>query len=906
MTRFLTALLTLLILGALPNHSAAQGPAALGQPNWREDFEGPNPSWTEAGGDAQYAIVQHQRVRGAAHAGQGCEWFQINGQGGSTAFVAHEAGQPRVIDDLRPSVWVRADRPGLQFVAEVVLPRSIDPRTGKSLTTSILGTSYTEAGRWQQIFIADIPRLLARQVRILRSQSPANIDGREAFVSRLLLNIYGGPGITNVWIDDLEIAGHVPVRAGGPPVAQVSIAQPSSATSPVIVGNNQAAQPRREVKLAGSVLLVNGYPIFPRVIEYRGEKLAALKQLGFNTVWLKQVPPTAMLEDARRLGLWLVCPPPDLPETTSPSPASPIGPEFEPVLVWDLGHGLTDEQLEANRQRAERVRLADTRDGRPLICAPSNMLRSYSRQVNLLLIDRRPLGTSLEMPDYGTWVRRQPLLALPGTPIWTTVQTQSGEGLRRQLMAVSPGQNPPTTMAPEQIRLLVYTAVSSGSRGLLFLSDSSLEAQDAETRQRAVTLQLLNLELDVIEPWAAAGSMVSQAESSQALVSGTVLRSDRARIVLPMWLAPGSQCVTPLAAANPLILTLPGIPESSNFFELTAGRLEPLRHKREAGGTRVTLDEFGLSALLFLAQDATIIEAVTRRAATNGRRSAELERYLAAQKLEIVTRVFGQIGGRVNPQVVPQEQLAKARQNLQMCDARMNSADFAMASAYARRAMKPLRYLERAAWETATTGRDSAISVPGASSFQTLPWHWAMVDRIAAMRPGANRLPGGNFENIAEMVAGGWRHFQHNMPGIQTAADLVPDAAHSGRLGLRLTARADNPENPPAMIETPPLWITSPAVPVEAGRFVRIHGWVNIPKAIIGSVDGLMVIDSMAGEEMAQRIDKTIGWREFTMLRAVSQAGPVAVTFVLTGLGEVRLDDVTIEVLEPSAPTINR
>ena len=37
-----------------------------------------------------------------------------------------------------------------------------------------------------------------------------NVDGREAYVSRVLLNIYGGPGVTNVWTDDLEVFGHVP------------------------------------------------------------------------------------------------------------------------------------------------------------------------------------------------------------------------------------------------------------------------------------------------------------------------------------------------------------------------------------------------------------------------------------------------------------------------------------------------------------------------------------------------------------------------------------------------------------------------------------------------------------------------------------------------------------------------
>ena len=429
-----------------------------------------------------------------------------------------------------------------------------------------------------------------------------------------------------------------------------------------------------------------------------------------------------------------------------------------------------------------------------------------------------------------------------------------------------------------------------------------------------MTLQLLNLELETIEPWAAGGSMDTKADCSQPLVSGAILRVDRARIVMPMWLAPHSQCVAPLAAANPLTLTLPGVPESDNFFELVAGRLEPLRHLRQPGGTRVTLDEFGLSALLFLAQDAAIIEAISRRAAPSGRQTADLERSLAAQKLDTAMRILGQIGGRMPAQKNPAQESAvarqdskwnnpaqdfeAARQNLKLCDARLATGDYAMASTYARVAMKPLRKLERAAWDKAMSGRDSPVAVPGTSSFTALPWYWALVDRIAAMHDGANLLPGGDCENREWMERYGWRHFQYATPGIQSAADLVSEAAHSGRSGLRLTVRADNPENPPAAIEMPLLWITSPAVPVEAGQIVRIHGWVNIPKALIGSVDGLLVVESLTGEEMALRLDKTNGWREFSMLRIVPQSGPLTLTLAMTGLGEVRLDDMTIDVLE--------
>ena len=129
-------------------------------------------------------------------------------------FVAHDIGRPSVIDELRLAVWVCADRPGIQFSAEVTLPRTIDPRTTKPLTTNVLGASYTAVGRWQQLVVADFTRAVTRQVRVLRSQLAMDLDAREAYVSRVLLNIYGGPGVTNVWTDDLEVFGYVTDATG--------------------------------------------------------------------------------------------------------------------------------------------------------------------------------------------------------------------------------------------------------------------------------------------------------------------------------------------------------------------------------------------------------------------------------------------------------------------------------------------------------------------------------------------------------------------------------------------------------------------------------------------------------------------------------------------------------------------
>ena len=508
--------------------------------DWHEGFEGDRPSWGDAGGNAPYRLVRHERFHGSAHTGQGCEWLQVEAGAGVRVYFAHEVGCPRIIEELAPSVWIKADRAGPWLAIRVVLPRTVDPRSGRPIRTILEGPAYTDAGRWQQLRLVGIPAMLDRQVRMLRMQFGPDIDGREAYVDAVLLGVHGGPDLVNVWIDDLDVAGHVgstsgtdptfaSTKTGLSPVSQHTAASPLSSSLPLapvrlptvqrrdpiansvvpLPSTGQGSSPRRCVRLSNAVLAVNDVPMFPRIIQHRGEPLAALKRLGFNAVWLQRVPTSDTLEEADRLGLWLVCPPPR--EVTS---ADEIGPAFDSVLAWSLGVDLGEGDLDATRRSADHVRAADRRLNRPLICGPHADLRGYSRSADLLLIDRRPLSSSLELSEFATWVRRQPLLAMAGRPVWTAVQTQPNAALRQQLIALDPDSAAPLSVSPEQVRLLAYTAVISGSRGLLFLSDTPLDAPDAQTRQRAETLELLNLELALIEPWAAQGSYVGTAESS--------------------------------------------------------------------------------------------------------------------------------------------------------------------------------------------------------------------------------------------------------------------------------------------------------------------------------------------------------------------------------------------------------
>ena len=897
----------------------AGGGTARGQTAWYEGFEGPETSWRPESADASYRLDLHQRIRGQAHTGEGCERLKLSAAAGTHVYIGHDVGRPRIISELLATVWVKSDRPGLQILARVILPRSKDARTGKPVSTLLRGSSYTTTGRWEQLRIDDFPRLLTRQARLLRTQPGSGIDAREAYVDGILLNVYGGPGATNVWIDDLDIAGHVGLQPE--PTAPSAVAGGSgwsrSGAGPGRVGPSAGSNPppsdrsdRGHVELVGSVLLVDGRPTLPRMIQYQGEPLAVLKQLGFNTIWLAEPPAVELLDEASRLGLWLVCPPP-LPLEPSAADGSPprqaqIGLEYDRVLAWNLGRGFSQQHLQWVKQAAELVRAADRHKGRPLVCGAHDTLRAFSRHVDLLLIGRSPLGTSLELVDHRRWIHQRSRLARPGTLIWTTVQTQPAQQLQMQLTALGGGKPSQATIASEQIRLLVYTSVVAGSRGLLFESHCRLDAPDPLTRDRAAALELLNLELGLIEPWVAAGSFVATVKGSQPEVLGAVLRTDRARLLVPIWSGAGAQFVPGQSAGNSVSLVVPGVPESNDAYEITPGGLRPVRHKRVTGGMRVTLGEFGVTSLVMLTQDPLVISSLSRRAANVGRRAAVLQRQLAARKLQTVEQVHGRLAGPAASVHQSAEQLIHARRSLQSCDGLLATRDYTAAYLHAQRAMRPLRLLERAAWEAAVDQLDSPVSSPTAVSFATLPRHAELMRRIAGWRPGPNLLVGGDFEDLDAMLRSGWRHFQHATPDLRTEAELVPTIARSGNSCLRLAVRPGQPKDAPSLVETPTVWITSPAVSVEAGGLVRIQGWVQIPAAITGSVDGLIVVDSLAGEVLAERIGQTEGWQRFTLYRIAAESGRVTVTFALSGVGEACLDDVTIRPLAPTPSGVTR
>jgi hypothetical protein len=301
--------------------------------------------------------------------------------------------------------------------------------------------------------------------------------------------------------------------------------------------------------------------------------------------------------------------------------------------------------------------------------------------------------------------------------------------------------------------------------------------------------------------------------------------------------------------------------------------------------------------MIVLTQDPAVMSHLKQQAARMRGRAAELARRLAADELSQVAAVDQALAASGHTLAAAPAWRAAAERALADSEAAASRDDPAAALAHARTALVPLAAWKRAHWQSSVERFGTPASTPLGTSFATLPHLWRFAARLDAAPPGNNLLPGGDCEDLAAMMAHGWRHKQLVQPGIQGNAGLVPAGPHSGTACLRLVLAPDNVDEPPVLVESAPLWVTSPEIEVGPGRVVEIAGYVRVPRPITGSVDGLMIFDSAGGIDLAERIGESRQWRRFVLYRAADASGRIRVTFALSGLGEAFLDDVTIRPL---------
>jgi hypothetical protein len=885
----------------------AAWPAAV-TAGFRENFEDPQTTWSFAVADADFRLQLHHRAQSLAHWGHGCEQLKVMAGHGTHIYFQHEIGRPRVHDELLPALWVKSDRPGVQLLARVVFPRAVDPQTGGPVTALVHGGIYRDVGAWQRLTIEGIPILASRQARVLRLQLKQDIDEREAYLDLLLVNLYCGPGAAEVLVDDLEIDGYVPAgqvrQEQGAANAGAAAARPaddnaSFASHTWAASDSAAGGAAISIERQGSVLNVGGQPIFPRAIEHRGEAFDYLARLGFNTLWLHTPPTPWQMAEAQRCGLWLIAPPPDVQSGRS------IGPGHDRVLAWDLGAKLGTRQLPQVRELTAAIRRADEQTARPFVASVSEQLRTYSRNLDVLLLDREPLGTACELNDYAAWITGRRQLMRPGTPVWTKVQTQplsslvqQWAGIHKELAAATSGN-----IERQQLSLQTYTALTSGARALVFASRERVDTDDEPSRQRAQCLELLNRELELIEPWLAICGQPVPIRTGEANIQATMFPTQRSHLIIATQLQPQSQFVSPALARQRLSLVVPGVPESSDAYLLTPTGLRPLQHRRVTGGCGVALDEMGAVAMIVFTSDPLVYARLAQTAARNRKRCAELQLGLATTTFHQTEKIFAPlIAARRVAAESPSSATLKKTTLIQARRA-FDAGDAQAAYEYAQQAELQTLQRRRAAWQAMSATAASPLSHPALSSFESLPLAVGLTDFVPADRR-TNYLPSGDMEDLDGMLRAGWKHFQRDVPGAASHVELSLAAPHGGRCALRLVAQpvTQSESGTPEHIESPPVWIRSAEVAVPQGTQFVIRGWVRVDQPLAGAAAALMIYDSHGGSELAQHVKHTQGWQAFALWRVAARDEPISVNFELDGWGEAQIDDLEVMLLDAPLP----
>lgn len=914
--------------GLLGLFALALLPVGRTQQIHRNPFESEEVSWSKGQADVPFQEEAHSRTNEGARDGQRSEFLRLLAKQGSFIHYNYPTGQAPISEELSVSLWVKGNRPGVQLLARVVLPHERDPKSlDDRLTTFLRGDVYRLAGRWQQLQLLQITKLTQEQQQLMQEQLRRPLDFRDAYIDSLILNVYGGPGLNEVWIDNLEIG---PILDPTPYQPTAQSKDPGSGAS-----EKQPAQRRTlAVQFSSSQLLVGGKRFFFRGIRYTDTPLRVLRNAGFNTIWFDYSASPALLREATDMGFWLVPRLPVIGADKQLVSRNVLGhevarfPEANSVLFWDLGGSLASEQAAVLAHSAQIVKAADPL--RPLGADVWDGFQPYARQVQLLGAHRWPLNTSLELTGYRDWLEQRRLLASPANPnvyTWTWIQTHTPEFFTQMLYDQSAAQpfDEPIGPQPAQIRLLTYTALSAGCRGIGFWSDRFL-ANTHQGRDRLQAVALINKELEMLEPLLVTieGDPM-WSDTSEKDVKVAVFRTAKGILAIPMWLGMGAQYVPGQTKSKRLKVTVPQVPQGTQAWEVTPGEVRGLRVLRIAGGMQVELEDFGLTTALVFTSDTDLIARFQVHAQGLRQLAAQWTYDQAVQELQKAVKVqkeLEQIG-----QAVPKSGawLKEAQSRLIAAKTQYEHHLFADAYREAQQALRPIRLLMRMQWENATRRLDAPVSVPYAVSYYTLPRFWRMAQQIRNSTPAENVLPGGDFELAQASSQSAWYPQNTTLDEVDLHAErvgpeyyTVPDPKaksptavskqkiepRSGKLCARLRITPKKDTLPPGALERTYLAVNSPAVRLQPGTLVRISGWILIPEPIKASVDGALFFDSAGGEPLAIRQTREIKeWKQLTLYRRVPASGVLQVTIALSGIGTVYYDDIRIEPLTPMSET---
>jgi len=886
------------------------------------------PAWSVVCDKSAIQVTKHVRSTEIRHQGRAAELFDVEVAADVTNLqVVNQLPSAALIDDLKLSLWFQSNQDGATLTARVVFPNQIDIETGTTLMVLVEGDTYTKVGQWQKLECRDLDQRLTRMLpkirrRLQSAGGAADIDVAGRYIDTAVINIRTSRGQSRFAIDELQFGPIVEPQSEGK-IRTTPKAEPEVVPDAVF-------QLER--------LVVRGQPFFPRFIPYHGEQGGDLARMRLNLTWIPDYQDGTLLAELERMGLRaMAIPPQPAPEPgqeqagSSNAHLAPFGPETAPILFWYLG---TQIQPDAKREITiwqEQVRNSDRAFKRPLMGDVAGLERTYSRQFSMLGVHRAAVHTNFSPRNYRDWLVEHRNLAQPGSFLWTWVQTESPLSVAEA--RESAGWHP-QVVEPEQIRWQVYAALAAGYKGIGFWTHSSLDDDRPGTLERKLAISQLNMELEILEPLLATGSLggnasfTAQAEALRKpnrvgamreaelndrdvqlrrqeqlktdLEAAVITSAGIGKLVLPVWYADEAQYVPGRMVANDATIVVPGVGESSRAWEITTTRIRELPAERVTGGKQITLKKFDMTAAILFTENPSIVERLRERVNYLSESAARVSVELARAKHERVVAIDLELQKLGRGQNDSARILEASRNCLDRAETFRKAQQFHDARLQAADAQQYLRILQYIHWSDAAHRLDAPVSSPHTLCFQTLPDHWNMIARFGRTlnSEAKNVLRSGDCEDFPTMVAEGWTRSETAIDGVRAVAELLPAGAHKGTYSLRLVAAPAAGREPPISIPQRTETVVTPPVTVYKGQLVFIRGWVKVAAPSIGNLDGSMFYDSLGGPTAALRWRNVSDWKKFEVIREVTATSELTLTMALSGLGDIRFDDLEIILLD--------
>ena len=962
----------------------------------RDGFEGPKTSWRQEETDAPFKIFSHERTKRAAREGQLSEGFQFEAGIGGGLYFSYALPKVPITEDLKVGLYVRSNRSGVQVLGRVVLPGDVDPDSRRPSFLLVSGTIYEMAERWEKIEITDMMGLVERQAKVLRASTRRKVSLEGAYLERLVVNIYGGEGDTEVYLDDLTV-GPVPASIAaeasrmtrgdskpGGPSARTIADRPRSDREPVepaLPGGNA------RIKIDRNRLLKDGLPWFPTIMRAPEADPMLIRKIGCDVFVVPKGTDDAVIRSAIANGLFLI---PELntglreaqlPDADRMVADAVAFPGRGQVFAWSLGDHLgrsPDMNVRDSAKRKVRdaaVAIHKARPGGTGLSTGSVVgeLQDYARvpeNLDIIEIPAADWATTRDPIETYQYLDQRRLLTArgnPDAPFFAQIDVTPPSIYADNIWGTDrpPAWGSPR-IQPEQIRTAAYAAITAGCRGICFNADGDLS--QGPGRMGTIEVALLNAEWDLLEPILADADKavrlidtylpdppplppvtLFQMNTSTGLrpptpkefppnptvkAAAITTKDRRGTLLMVADYYKYAQFQPPQLATNDLKLLIPAARDAHAYLITPAG-VKPLPDEPNSpGGHKITLPDFGVSAIVLVTTNVELKDQIER--AVMGIRSVAVK--LAIEQAELhrawVAEIDYELQLNGHAQKDSAELFASADKLIASARDALEREDYQLAWDEARRVARPLRILMRyhfmAAYDALTkalrdedlpcgpvsyegkTGPQPRIIAPIAiaplASFSTLPQAWEWIGWIKTGKLGKNALPSGNFnfKDVKAFGAAGWTEDSYTTDDLTTTVGFKekggPDKGGPDETGSNLVLAVNlrqglKMDDLPPFIDHPVVAVRSPAIPVKAREVYRVSVMAYMANQTVGGAGGLIVRDSIGGERLQFRTPQALAmdWFEIVYYRRVPRDGKMTVTLGMAGYGFSAFDDLKVE-----------